>query len=95
MRVRGQVLEIVVSRSDLCRPVTRSCGVINLPIYVNPTSLRFFVDEATNLLHMVGEMKGCTSHGYADESDLCTTRRSTWSGERPEELRRDDTALGC
>ncbi|KAK2172962.1 hypothetical protein NP493_915g00080 [Ridgeia piscesae] len=89
LRVRSGHLEIIVSRDDASatcdrhRPVATSHGVIDLPVYVNAASLRFFVDETTNLLYMVGETKGSTTHPSVDGSHQCTGRRSTWSAERP------------
>ena len=65
LRVRNYLLEIVMTRGDghaTCdrrHLVTKPCkyGEIDLPIYVNPTSLRFHVDEASNVLHMHGQTK--------------------------------------
>ena len=89
LRARSGHLEIIVSRDDASatcdrhRPVATSHGVIDLPVYVNAASLRFFVDESTNLLYMVGETKGSNSQPSVDGSHQCTRRRSTWSAERP------------
>ncbi|KAI0214200.1 hypothetical protein LSAT2_000701 [Lamellibrachia satsuma] len=95
LRVRNYLLEIVMTRGDghaTCdrrHLVTKPCkyGEIDLPIYVNPTSLRFHVDEASNVLHMHGQTKGYNKLSYSDpcvdlSHDCAGHRQFSWPGRR-------------
>ncbi|KAK2188281.1 hypothetical protein NP493_137g03027 [Ridgeia piscesae] len=103
LRVRNYLLEIVMTRGD-CHAtcdrhhlVTKPCkyGEIDLPIYVNPASLSFHVDELTNVLHMHGQTKGYNKLCYSDPSIDKTHERTghqfSWPGRRRKLLRQKRT----
>lgn len=76
IRIRNYKLEILVVRRikgqeavDKSHRVTRPyyCGSINIPIYVNPSTLEFELDESGKTLRIRGRMKGCGTEGGSDD----------------------------